>query len=109
MAFDKGVRSVTLLSSDGRPLAEVWRPGVAPLEPPSESENVYVKATIAINMSTAMNKYHGPIRTVILIREKLTIVFFSLESGMLLIFTEPRFPLQRVEELGKLVDQLNLA
>jgi hypothetical protein len=109
LAFDKGIRFVVVLRSDGRALAEVGRPGLAPLEPPGESENIYVKAAIAVSMSAGMNRYHGPISAAIVIREKLTIVFFNLSSRMLLISTEPGFPLHRVEELGRLVDQLGLA
>ncbi len=107
-SFDKSIRSVVILTSDGKAISNFGRPGVTPLEPQSESETVYVKATIAISMSAPMDKYFGRVRTVILIREKVTIVCFNLSGRIMLISANPDFQLQRVEELGQLIDQLSL-
>jgi hypothetical protein len=106
--FDKRIRFVVMLTSDGKLMAEFGRPGVAPLEPPSEAETVYMKATIAISMSTPMDRYHGRIRTAILVKEKVTLICFNLMARIMLISTDPEFQLQRVEELGRLIDQLSL-
>jgi len=106
--FDKSIRFVVLLTSDGKVMVEFARPGVASLEPKSESEMVYMKATIAISMTAPMDKYHGRIRTAILVKEKVTIICFNLMARIMLISTNPDFQLQKMEELGRLVDQLSL-
>ena len=106
---DKSIRFVVLLTSDGRPIGEIGRSGVTSLEPSNETETVYVKATIAMNMSAPMDKYFGRIRTVILIREKVTIICFNLSSRIMLISANPDFQLDTVEQLGQLVDELNIS
>ena len=108
LSFDKDIRSVVLLTSDGKVMVEFNRPGTAPLEPPSETETVYMKATIAISMTAPMDKYHGRIRTAILVKEKVTIIGYNLMARIMLISADPGFKLSRVEELGQLIDQLNL-
>jgi hypothetical protein len=106
--FDKSIRFVVMLTLDGNVMAEFARPGVVSLEPPSEAPTLYMKATIAINMSAPMDKYHGRIRTAILVKEKVTIICFNLMARIMLISASPGFQLQKVEELGRLIDQLNL-
>lgn len=106
---DKSIRFVVLLTSEGRLIAEIGRPGVTSLEPASESETIYVKATIAMNMSAPMDKYFGRIRTVILIRDKVVIVCFNLSTRIMLISASPDFRLEKVEALGRLVDELNIS
>jgi len=107
-SFDKKIRFVVLLTSDGKMVAEFSRPGVVPLEPRREAETVYMKATIAISMSTPMDKYHGRIRTAILVKEKVTIICFNMMSRVMLISADPGFKMEKVEELGRLIDQLSL-
>jgi len=107
-SFDKRVRFVVLLTSDGKVIAEFGRPGVVPLEPRSEAGTVYMKATIAISMSTPMDKYHGRIRTAILVKEKVTIICFNMIARIMLVSADPSFKMEKVEELGRLIDQLNL-
>jgi len=67
-----------------------------------------MKATIAINMTAPMDKYHGRIRTAILVKEKVTIICFNLMARIMLVSANPDFQLERLEELGRLIDQLNL-
>jgi hypothetical protein len=106
--FDRSIRAVVLLTSDGKVMVEFGRPGVASLEPKSEAETVYMKATIAISMTAPMDKYHGRIRTAILVKEKVTIICFNLMARIMLISTNPDFQLRKLDELGRLVDQLSL-
>ena len=108
-SFDRSIRFVVLLTSDGKPVMSVGRAGVTSLEPQSESDTVYVKASIAMNMSAPMNKYFGPLRTVVLIREKVMIICFSLAGRIMLISADPAFQLQKVEPLGRLIDELNIS
>jgi len=107
-SFEKSIRFVVLLTSDGKVLAEFGRPGVVSLEPRSEAATLYMKATIAISMSTPMDRHHGRMRTAILIKEKVTIVCYNMVGSIMLISADPAFQLQKVEELGRLIDQLNL-
>lgn len=109
LEFDGAIRSAVLLTSDGKPVVKVERPGVLPLEPSDETDTVYAKAGIAIGMGTPMNKYYGRLRTIILIREKMVMICFNLTARMMLITTGPEFPISRVEELGQFIDQLNLS
>jgi hypothetical protein len=106
--FDKSIRFVVMLTLDGVVMAEFTRPGVVSLEPPSEAQTLYMKATIAVSMTAPMDKYHGRIKTAILVKEKITIICFNLMARMMLISANPSFQLQRVEELGRLIDQLNM-
>lgn len=108
-SFDKSIRFAVVLTPDGQPLASASRQGVAPLEPKSESETVFVKVGIAFSMGTPMNKYFGPLKTAILIREKVVIVCFSLAGKILLVSADPEFKLPMVEGLGRVVDELNIA
>jgi hypothetical protein len=106
--FDKSIWSVVMLSSDGRAMASFQRRGTAPLEPESETETVYMKATIAVSMSTPMDKYHGRVRSAVIVKEKVTMICFNMMGKIMLIMASPAFQLQRVEELGQLIDQLGI-
>jgi hypothetical protein len=108
LSFDRNIRSVVLLTSDGKMMADFSRPGATSLEPPGETETMYMKATIAISMTAPMDKYHGRIRAAILVKEKVTIIGFNLVVRIMLIMADPGFKLSRVDELGQLIDQLNL-
>ncbi len=108
LSFDRNIRSVVLLTSEGKMIADVSRPGTTSLEPPSETETMYMKATIAISMTAPMDKYHGRIKTAILVKEKVTVIGFNLMAKIMLIMADPGFKLSRVDELGQLIDQLNL-
>ena len=108
LSFDRSIRSVVLLTSDGKVLANFSRPGATSLEPPSETETMYMKATIAISMTAPMDKYHGRIKTAILVKQKVTIIGFNLMARIMLIMADPGFKLNRIDELGQLIDQLNL-
>ncbi len=106
--FDKSIWCVVLLSSDGKSLANFCKAGVAPLEPQDETETVYMRATIAMNMSSPMDKYHGRIRTAIIVKEKVVMICFSLSQKIMLISATPEFQLRDVEALGQLIDQLGM-
>jgi len=106
--FDKSIWSVAMLSSDGKAMARFQRPGTKPLEPESETETVYMKATIAVSMSTPMDKYHGRVRNAVIVKEKVTMICFNLMGKIMLITASPVFQLQKVEELGQLIDQLGI-
>jgi hypothetical protein len=108
LSFDRNIRSVVLLTSEGKMIADFGRPGTTSLEPPSETETMYMKATIAISMTAPMDKYHGRIKTAILVKEKVTVIGFNLMAKIMLIMADPGFKLSRVDELGQLIDQLNL-
>lgn len=108
LSFDRNIRSVVLLTADGKMMADFIRPGATPLEPPSETETVYMKATIAISMTAPMDKYHGRIKTAILVKEKVTIIGYNLMARIMLIMVDPGFKLSKIDELGQLIDQLNL-
>ncbi len=108
LEFDGSIRSAVLLTSEGKPVIKVERPGIPPLEPGDEVDTVYAKASIAIGMSSPMNKYYGRLRTIILMRDKMIMICFNLPARMMLITTGPDFQINRVEELGQFIDQLNL-
>jgi hypothetical protein len=106
--FEKSIRFVGLLTSDGKVIAEFTRPGVTALEPKSESKTIYMKAAMAIAMSTPMDKYHGRIKTAILVKEKVVLICFNLVARILLVSAAPDFQVGKVEELGRMIDQLGI-
>jgi hypothetical protein len=106
--FDKRVRYVVFLTADGKLRASFARPGITSLEPDEETSSMFMRASIAKEMGTSMNKHHGRITTAIVVREKVVLITFMLLDGIVLISAEPGFSLGKVEGLGRLIDQLSV-
>lgn len=107
--FDKTIRFVYLISSEGKADAVFGRPGVSSLEPEEETNRILVRAALTYSMTTSMNRHHGRLRAAILIKDKVVLVSFMLMERIMLISAEPGFPVGRVEELGRLIDKLSIS
>jgi hypothetical protein len=106
--FDKRIRFVILLKSDGKPFFVLKREHVTSLEPEEVTKQFFLRAIVAKGIVEQENKYHGKLKTVVLIREKVTLVAFMILDLLLLLSVEPGFPLSRVEKLGRKVDAMGL-
>lgn len=104
--FDKRIRFIALLTADGDIIGEVFRPGVASLEPDSETRMVYTKAIIALGMTSTMDKYHGRVKSAVMNREKVVMMMYNFGSKLMLVSAEPGF--EKVEELGRLIQKVGM-
>jgi hypothetical protein len=107
-SFERSINFVVLLTNDGKVIAEFARPGAKRPEPPADIKTMYMKLSIAIGMSSPMNKYHGRMRAAILMKERLNILCLNLDSKIMLVMTGPEFNLAKVEDLWRRVDQLGI-
>jgi len=107
--FDKGINFIALVNSDGNLVKEFARPGAVHLEPHQELKTLFLKVSIAMGMSTPMNKYHGKLRSAVLVKEKVSLIFLELQAKYILIWASPDFNLGRLEELYRQIDQLGIS
>ena len=106
--FDRRIRSVHVIDSSGKPVADADRPGLQSLEPETVTTTFFQRTAIAGMMGTAEDRFHGRTKTVIAIREKVILICYMLSGRIMLISADPAFPLGKVRTLGELIDELNL-
>jgi hypothetical protein len=106
--FDGSVRYVTLLGMDGAQVYSVGRRGVQSKEPQDETDSMFLKIALGRGLGESTNRYHGRMKSIIVNREKIKLLLFLTFDKILLISTEPEFPLHRLEELEVLVDTMQL-
>lgn len=99
--FDKKIRFIAVLTTEGQVVGQIFRRGVVSLEPESETKMIYTKAGIAFGMTGPMDKYHGRVKSVVMNREKVVMIFFNYGPKIVLVSAEPGF--QKVDELGRLI------
>lgn len=104
--FDKQIRFIAILTTEGDVIREVFRPGVVSLEPETDTKMIYTKAGIAFGMTTPMDKYHGRVKSVVMHREKVTVMCFNHGPKIVLVSAEPEF--ERVGELGRLIERVGI-
>ena len=105
LALDPRVRSVVQVGIGGEQLASVSRDGLESLEPESETTTVLNQTAIGAGMGFSMNRYHGKVRAVIVVREKLSLVVFPLFDELILISADPDFPLERCRDMARMIDE----
>ena len=54
--------------------------------------------------ASSMNGYHGRVRVVIGVREKLSMIVFPLFDSLILVSVDPEFPLQKTRLMANLLD-----
>jgi hypothetical protein len=106
--FDKSIRFVILLSSEGNVIASFNKPGVTSLEPEKESNGLFMRAALTYSVSTQMDKYHGRLRAAILVRDKVTLICFMLVERIMMVSADPEFSMGKLDELGQLIDELSI-
>jgi len=104
--FDKKIRFIAVLTTEGEVLGQVFRPGVVSLEPESDTKMIYMKAGIAFGMTSPMDKYHGRVKSVVMNREKVVVMCFNHGSKIVLVSAEPGF--ENVDELGRLIQEAGI-
>jgi hypothetical protein len=104
--FDKKIRFVAVLTTEGDVVGEVFRPGVSSLEPESDTKMIYTRAGIVFGMTGPMEKYHGPVRSVVMNREKVVVMFFNRDPKVVLVSAEPGF--EKIGELGRLIERVGI-
>ena len=93
---------------DGAQVYSVGRRGVQSKEPQDETDSMFLKIALGRGLGESTNRYHGRMKSIIVNREKIKLLLFLTFDKILLISTEPEFPLHRLEELEVLVDTMQL-
>jgi hypothetical protein len=104
--FDKKIRFIAVLTTEGEVIGEVLRQGVVSLEPESDTKMIYTKAEIAFGMTSTMDKYHGRVKSVVMNREKVVVMCFNYDPKIVLVSAEPGF--EKVGELGNLIERVGI-
>jgi hypothetical protein len=104
--FDKKIRFIAVLTTEGEVLGQAFRPGVISLEPESDTKVIYTKAGIAFGMTTPMDKYHGQVKSVVMNREKVVVLCFNHGPKIVLVSAEPGF--EKVGELEHLINKAGI-
>jgi hypothetical protein len=105
--FDKKIRFIAILTKDGEAAGEVFRPGIVSLEPETDTKMLYTRAGIVFGMTGPMDKYHGRVRSVLVNREKVVVMFFNHDPKVVLVSAEPGF--EKIGELGRLIDSIGIS
>lgn len=104
--FDKKIRFIAVVTTEGEMLDQVFRRGVVSLEPEDDTKMIYMKAGIAFGMTSPMDKYHGRVKSVVMNREKVVMMMFNHGPKIVLVSAEPGF--QKVDELGSLLEKVGI-
>ena len=104
LAVDRRIRFVVLCDLEGRTKLATVRKGVVPMEPQARTKLILAQAAIGNDMARSHNGYHGPVRMVVILREKLMLILFSIFDGFLLVTAEPDLPLEKAADLGRKLD-----
>jgi hypothetical protein len=104
LAFDPEVRCVIETRFSGEQIASVKRKGLESLEPESETVRVLDQTALGAGMGFSMNGYHGRVRVVIVARGRLSLIIFPLYDSLVLVSTDPEFPLQKTRRMAELLD-----
>jgi len=104
--FDKKIRFIAVLTTEGDVVGAVFRPGVVSLEPENDTKMIYTRAGIVFGMTGPMDKYHGRVKSVLMNREKVVLMFFNQGPKVVLVSAEPGF--EKIGELGRLVETLGI-
>jgi hypothetical protein len=94
-----------IFGSDGGLIKTVHARKDSTVEPDRDTDLIFELAAALRRTSRFPNRYHGRIRSVLVLSEETTLIAFPLSDRLVLVTTDPDFPLDRVGELGKLVDR----
>lgn len=104
LSFDPRVRCVVALGLDGKLRTSASREGLESLEPEDETTRILYQTAIGNGMGSLANRYHGRVRAVIVVRERLSLIVFPVFEELVLISVDPEFPLEKTRELAELLD-----
>ena len=104
LAFDPRIRCVVEIRFSGEVVASTRRRGLESLEPESETVRVLNQSAIGAGMGSSMNGYHGRVKVVIVVRERVSLIVFPLVDSLILLSADPDFPLQETNQIAKVLD-----
>ena len=102
--LDRRIRCIVVLGFDGKKLAADSREGFESLEPEEETTRITEQTLIGMGMSAGANKYHGRVKAVLIVREKLSVIIFPLFEKLIMISVDPDFPLEKATAIAQLLD-----
>ena len=104
--FDRRIRYFGILDEMGRTATGGMRPGVKSLEPDQEAEMVDLQIAVTRGMAEAGSKYLGRTNYIIIHRERLMLIALpKKDRRTVLITAEPKFALDRLRDLIKIIDE----
>ncbi|MDA4127176.1 MAG: hypothetical protein OK452_08265 [Thaumarchaeota archaeon] len=109
LSVDRRIRCVVACDLEGKMRANVLRKGVESLEPEAQTKFFVEQAAIGAGMGHSGDGYHGRIRMVIVVREKLILIVFSLFEGVILVSADPDLPLEKTPGIGERLDMMEEA
>ena len=104
LAFDPRIRCAVEVRLDGVEIASVSRKDLEPLEPVEKTGKVLEQIAIGTGVGSSMDGYHGRVRAVIVVREKVSLIVFPLFDSLILLSADPEFPLQKTRQMARLLD-----
>ena len=93
---------------DGTLLYSIMKEGLKHLEPEQLVPDVLLKFALAKGMTEAQEEYHGGLKSIAMSREKVRHLAYPKTDKLLVVSTDPGFPMERIDALGKLVAKLKV-
>jgi len=104
LAFDSRIRCAVEVRFNGEQITSACRKGLESLEPEEKTGKVLDQIAIGAGMGSSMNGYHGRVRAVIVVRERVSLIVFPLFESLILVSADPEFPLQKTRQMARLLD-----
>jgi hypothetical protein len=103
--LDRRVRYCGLIDVTGKLIAGRMRENVSSLEPESEDPHLFLHIALAVSMDKSWDKYFGRTKTIVILKERVSLYIFSLaDSRAVIVATEPDLPMSKRLKLGEVVD-----
>jgi hypothetical protein len=104
----ESVRYVYVLGLDGKEMYSRGRYGAPSGETEDATPDLFVKMAIGLGMAESQNKYQGRLKSIVVNRERLKLIIYVASDKILMISTEPEFPVDKIVQLDELVESLHL-
>jgi hypothetical protein len=108
LGLDPNIRYVILFGQDGKPLTKVNRPEASLHEPPEQTAAILQRFAIARGMTLGSDTFYGKAKTIIVRRDRLTELVFPIAEQLVLVGTEPGFPLEKTSLLENTLTQIQV-
>jgi hypothetical protein len=106
--LDRRIRYAGILDKDGRLLAGGMRRGIRPLEPQSEELRLMIQIVTESNAWASWDDYFGKTLYAVIHRELVTFFIIPYDGHLLVVTTEPDFPMEGVQKLREVVSAHSL-
>lgn len=88
MEMDPRIRFAGVVSENGRLMAGGMKKGIKSLEDTKDDEILYLELVLRAKMRREFDNILGPVQFAMSYREKVTILSFPLDGGILLVSSE---------------------